>query len=82
MSHDLMHHADMPAPQTSLWLACDRAADGNLASWLAEHRSNGESHEDIIGGLRKDFGVRVTRETLARWLKTLGVDVAAPLDAA
>jgi hypothetical protein len=72
-SHEYWHGACMPIPKSSLWQACDVASGGTLASWLAEQRGAGVSHEEIIGLLRTHWDLKVTRGTLAGWLKTLGI---------
>lgn len=45
----------------------DRLADGQLADIIAEGRASGLSYDEIGRRLYADFGIEVTRQTLANW---------------
>jgi intein-encoded DNA endonuclease-like protein len=53
---------------TKDWRMADRLAQGRLALIVAEWRSEGQSHEAIVRRLYADFGIEVTRQTLAKWI--------------
>lgn len=49
----------------------NRAMGGRLAAFLAEHRDNGESWDDISDALRDEHDLKVNARTLARWFREL-----------
>jgi hypothetical protein len=52
----------------------DRLAGGGLAAIIAEARTEGQSFDHIARRLYADFGIEVTRQTVANWTDALGVD--------
>ena len=62
---------------SSQFRMADRMAGGQLAAIIAELRTEGRSYEDVTRRLFADFGIEVTRQTVARWGALLGVDKAS-----
>lgn len=51
----------------------DRLADGRLAQIITEKRADDQSYDRIIRDLYADFGIEVSRPTLLKWARSLGV---------
>jgi len=49
----------------------DRLAGGDLDSTLRQMKANGDSFNTIAKRLYADYGVDVTGQTVANWLKAL-----------
>lgn len=49
----------------------DRIMEGQLASFLRDHRAAGESWDEISDVLRDEHDLRVNAKTLARWFAGL-----------
>ena len=62
---------------SSQFRMADRMAGGKLAEIIAELRTEGRSYEDVTRRLFADFGIEVTRQTVARWGALLGADKAS-----
>jgi intein-encoded DNA endonuclease-like protein len=54
----------------------DRLAGGQLHSFMAEARANGESYDRIASLLWEQFGIEVTRTTVNNWCRMLGIEDA------
>lgn len=61
---------------SSQFRMADRMAGGNLAAIIGDLRADGRSYEEVTRRLFADFGIEVTRQTVARWGALLGVDKA------
>ena len=55
----------------------DKLADGQLAERLTTLRADGLSLDRIAARLVEEFGVQVTKQTVANWLAALGVEAVA-----
>lgn len=59
---------------TQQFRMADRLTEGQLTAILTAHRTNGRSYEEISRRLWAEHGIEVTRQTVARWGKLLGLD--------
>lgn len=59
---------------TNLWRTAERAIGGDLAVFLAERRTRGDSWETITRELWADYGVSVTATGVRKWGQKLGMD--------
>lgn len=59
----------------------DRLADGQLEATLRGYIAEGKSQDAICRQLFADFGIEVTRQTIANWVKTLGIEKPEPVEA-
>lgn len=57
----------MRTPTSPHFRMADRLADGKLAEIIARGRAEGLSFDDIARRLYADFGIEVTRQTVANW---------------
>jgi transposase-like protein len=55
----------------------DRLTGGRLTEIIAERRARNESLEQIVRELYAEFGIEVTRQTLASWVAQMEADEAA-----
>lgn len=63
--------------QTAQYRMADRLAGGNLAEALTRLKADERSYEDIGRQLYADYGIEVSRPTLAKWCAELGIDSKA-----
>lgn len=56
---------------TPLFRMADKMAGGRLAEIIANGRAEGLSFDDIARRLYADFGIEVTRQTVANWCPDL-----------
>jgi intein-encoded DNA endonuclease-like protein len=62
---------------TAQYRMADRLAGGELARLLRELRASDASYEAIARQLYSDYGIEVTRQTVANWVNELDIDEAA-----
>jgi intein-encoded DNA endonuclease-like protein len=49
----------------------DRLADGQLATILLRLRSQDQTYDTISAQLMDEYGIEVTRQTIASWVRVL-----------
>lgn len=55
----------------------DRLAGGRLTEILSERRAQNQSLEQIVRELYAEYGIEVTRQTLASWVSQIDTSEAA-----
>lgn len=56
---------------TPLYRMADRLAGGELEQVLADMRAQGFSYDEISRRLYANYGIEVTRQTVANWLTSM-----------
>lgn len=64
----------MPVIDSPGFRMADRLAGGKLVKALTTLRAEGLSHDRITRVLFADYGIEVSRPTVARWCRDLGLD--------
>jgi len=63
---------------TQQFRMADRLAEGNLSALLVQYRTEeGRSLEEIVRRLYAEYGIEVTRQTLDKWCRSLGIEKSA-----
>ncbi len=59
------------AISSTTWRMADRLADGQLATILLRLRSQDQTYDTISAHLMDEYGIEVTRQTIASWVRVL-----------
>lgn len=66
-SYPLGGYFALVANQSNQFRMADRMAGGRLAEVIDEMHVEGRSYEDIARRLYADYGIEISRQTVARW---------------
>lgn len=70
------------AHRTQIFILADRLLQGRLAEQLALWRAAGVSTRAMAALLEQDLGIRLTHETIRRWLQSIPLVNGDPVEAA